>query len=113
MIGLPRYILVDENKEYYVSWNKQLDDNYDGLMYVTDGSLQLKSFDYAPECVSALFQDNAAYIMDSCDFEMEQRVLLPSITFLSKSEFLVINMPNLTIECRGGVRCIAGLRHVC
>ena len=39
--------------------------------------------------------------MDRCDFEMEQRVLLPSITFLSKSEFLVINMPNLTIKCRG------------
>ena len=101
MIGLPRYILVDENREYYVSWNKELDDNYDGLMYVTDGSLQLKSFDFAPECVSALFQDNAAKIMDNCNFEMEQTVLLPSITFLSKSEFLVINMPNLTIDCRG------------
>jgi len=101
VIGLPRYILVDENKEYYVSWDKQLDDNYDGLMYVTDGSLQLKSFDFAPECVSALFQDNAAYIMDRCDFEMEQKALLPSITFLSRSEFLVVNMPNLTIECRG------------
>jgi len=68
---------------------------------VTDGSLQLKSFDFAPECVSALFQDNAAYIMDKCVFEMEQRVLPPSVTFLSKSEFLAINTPNLTIECRG------------
>jgi len=70
--GLPKYILVDENREYYVSWDRQLDDNYDGLMYVTDGSLQLKSFDFAPECVSALFQDNAADIMDRCEFEMEQ-----------------------------------------
>jgi len=101
VIGLPKYILVDENREYYVTWNEQLDDNYDGLMYVTDGSLQLKSFDFAPECVSALFQDNAADILEKCNFEMEQKVLPPSITFLSKSEFLVINMPNLTIECRG------------
>ena len=62
VLGLPRYILVDESREYYVAWNKELDDNYDGLMYVTDGSLQLKSFDFAPECVSALFQDNAAKI---------------------------------------------------
>ena len=80
----------------------------DGLMYVTDGTLQLQSFNFAPECVSALFQDNAAYIMDRCDFEMEQRVFLPSITFLSKSEFLAINMPNLTIECRGESNVLPG-----
>jgi len=108
VIGLPRYILVDERRAYYVAWNRELDDNYDGLMYVTDGSLQLKSFDFAPECVSALFQDNAAEIMDNCNFEMEQRVLLPSITFLSKSEFLVINMSNLTIECRGESHVLPG-----
>jgi len=108
VIGLPRYILVDESRAYYVAWNRELDDNYDGLMYVTDGSLQLKSFDFAPECVSALFQDNAAYIMDNCDFQMEQGVLPPSITFLSKSEFLVINMSNLTIECRGESHVLPG-----
>ena len=104
VIGLPRYILVDENREYYVTWNEQLDDNYDGLMYVTDGSLQLRSFDLAPECVSALFQDNAAYIMDRCDFEHN---------FSFKIGIFGDKYAKSDHRVQRRVRCIARLRHVC
>jgi len=99
--GLPRYLFVDEITEYYVSWEEQLEDLDSDLMYVLRQNFPFRSFDLAPSCGSALYLNNVSLVRQLCGFHVERSTLVPDIKFLTDSEILIINMPNISVECKG------------
>ena len=114
--NLPKYFVATERSLYYILPKHVPDDDKSPLLNLARYREPFRSFRYGPTCVSALFKDDRKLIHELCQFRIWRTTLKPSITFLTDTQVLFLNVTNATLTCGTENRqmkpCAMCLHHV-
>jgi len=99
VIGLPRYLAATSEFPYYILPTHVRDNDRSFLLNLRRNRDPFRSFKNSPSCASALYKNNRQLIQQLCHFQLRTTSLTPSLTFLSDTELLLLNVTNVTLHC--------------
>ena len=99
IIGLPKYLAATSEFPYYILPTHVRDNDRSFLLNLGRNRDPFRSFRNSPSCASALYKNNRQLIQQLCHFQLRTTSLTPSLTFLSDTELLLLNVTNVTLHC--------------